>query len=98
MTSPRGRFALVFTIALAALVAVAAISMAVGSFPVPVRDVVGVLWAAITAGDAGVPDNGRAIVLPVRGPRVAPALAAGAALACPGAADRKPFPTPPGRP
>src|SRR5258706_598200 len=94
MTSPRGRFALVFTIALAALVAVAAISMAVGSFPVPVRDGVGVVWAAITAGDAGVPDNVRAIVLQVRGPRVAAALAVGAALACAGAAYQNLFRNP----
>jgi iron complex transport system permease protein len=94
MTSPRGRFALVFSIAFAALVAVAAISLAVGSFPVPVRDVVGVLWAAITAGDAGVPDNVRAIVLQVRGPRVAAALAVGAALACAGAAYQNLFRNP----
>jgi iron complex transport system permease protein len=94
MTSPRGRFALTFTIALAALAAVAAISMAVGSFPVPVRDVFGVLWAAITAGDAGVPDNVRAIVLQVRGPRVAAALAVGAALACAGAAYQNLFRNP----
>ena len=94
MTSPRGRFALTFTIALAALAAVAAISMAVGSFLVPVRDVFGVLWAAITAGDAGVPDNVRAIVLQVRGPRVAAALAVGAALACAGAAYQNLFRNP----
>jgi len=80
MTPPRGRFALVFTVAFASLVAVAAIAMAVGSFPVPVRDVIRVLWAAITGGETGVPENVRAIVLQVRGPRVAAALAsAGAA-------------------
>ena len=94
MTSPRGRFALVFTVASAALVAVAAISMAVGSFPVPVRDVTGVLWAAITAGDAGVPENVRAIVLQVRGPRVLAALAVGAALASAGAAYQNLFRNP----
>ena len=92
MHRPLGRFALV--LAVIALVAVAAASMAVGSFPVAVRDVIGVLWAAMTGGDSGVPENVRAIVLQVRGPRVLAALAVGGALASAGAAYQNLFRNP----
>ena len=94
MHKPFGHFALVFAAASAALAAIAAIGMTVGSFPVAVRDVIGVLWAAITGGDAGVPDNVRAIVLQVRGPRVLAALVVGAALASAGAAYQNLFRNP----
>ena len=77
-----------------ALVAVVAISMGVGSFPVPPGDVARVLWNAITGGDAGVADNVRAVVLQVRGPRVIAALAVGSALATAGAAYQNMFRNP----
>src|SRR5258708_2801764 len=76
------------------LAAVAAASMAVGSFPVHPREVARVLWAALFGGDAGVSDNVRAIVLQVRGPRVIAALAVGAALAAAGAAYQSLFRNP----
>ena len=94
MDRPFGQFALVLAAAVGALVAVAATSMAIGSFPVPVRDVIGVLWAAMTGGDAGVPENVTAIVLQVRGPRVLAALAVGGALASAGAAYQNLFRNP----
>ena len=76
------------------LVAVVAISMGVGSFPVPPGDVARVLWASLTGGDAGVADNVRAVVLQVRGPRVVAALAVGAALAAAGASYQNMFRNP----
>ena len=76
------------------LVAVVAISMGVGSFPVPPIDVARVLWASLTGGDAGVADNVRAVVLQVRGPRVVAALAVGAALAAAGASYQNMFRNP----
>jgi iron complex transport system permease protein len=94
MIVSRARFPAWLAISLAALVAVTAMSMAVGSFPVHPRDVAGVLWAAITGGDAGVSDNVRAVVLQVRGPRVIAALAVGAALASAGAAYQNLFRNP----
>src|SRR5258708_13206944 len=76
------------------LLLVAAASMAVGSFPVAPRDVLRVLWAALGGTDDGLPDNVRAIVLQVRGPRVIAALAVGAALASAGAAYQSLFRNP----
>lgn len=72
----------------------AAVSMAVGSFPVALRDVARVLWAALTGGDAQVADNVRAVVLQVRAPRVIAALAVGASLAAAGAAYQNLFRNP----
>jgi iron complex transport system permease protein len=94
MTATRTGPGLAFGIALAALAAIAAGSMAVGGFPVRPADLASVLWAALTAGDPGVPDNVRAIVLQVRGPRVLAALAVGAALASAGAAYQNLFRNP----
>jgi iron complex transport system permease protein len=94
MTGMSARYAAWSTISLAALVLVAAASMAVGSFPVAPGDLLSVLWAAATGRDSGVPDNVRAIVLQVRGPRVLAALAVGAALASAGAAYQSLFRNP----
>jgi iron complex transport system permease protein len=80
--------------ATAALGIVIVWAMASGSFAVPAADIGRVLWAAVAGGDAGVGDNVRAIVLDVRGPRVAAALAVGAALACAGAAYQNLFRNP----
>jgi iron complex transport system permease protein len=88
------RFAFAFGLALAALGAIVIASMAVGSFPVRAVDVVRVLGSAIGVGHAGIPDNVRAIVLEVRGPRVLAALAVGAALAAAGAAYQNLFRNP----
>lgn len=79
---------------LAALVAIVAISLAVGSFPVSPRDVAQVLWSAIAGGEAGVDANARAIVLEIRGPRIVAALAVGAALGVAGAAYQNVFRNP----
>ncbi len=94
MIVSRARFPAWLLGSAAAMVAVVGLSMGVGSFPVPPGDVVRVLWAAITGGDAGVADNARAIVLQVRGPRVLAALCVGAALASAGAAFQNLFRNP----
>jgi iron complex transport system permease protein len=94
MIVSRARFPAWFLGSVLALVAVTALSMGVGSFPVPPGDVAQVLWAALTGGDAGVADNARAVVLQVRGPRVVAALAVGAALAAAGAAYQNMFRNP----
>jgi iron complex transport system permease protein len=79
----------------AALVALVAIwSFSVGQFPVAPVDVWRALWAALTGGDSGLAANTQAIVLQVRAPRVAAALAVGAALAAAGAAYQNLFKNP----
>jgi len=94
MIVARARFPAWLLASLVVLAGVSAASMAVGSFPVAPRDVARVLWAALIGGDAGVADNVRAVVLQVRGPRVAAALAVGAALAAAGAAYQNLFRNP----
>jgi len=61
-------------------------SFSVGGFPVSPGDVWRALWAALTGGESGLAKNVEAIVLQVRAPRVAGAVAVGAALAAAGAA------------
>ena len=94
MIVPRSQFPLAIGLALAALATIVAASMAVGSFPVGPRDVLRVLWSAIGAADDSIPENVRAVVLQVRGPRVIAAMAVGAALACAGAAYQNLFRNP----
>ena len=94
MIVSRARFPAWLAGSAAALVAVIAISMGVGSFPIPPGDVVRILWSALSGGDAGVAENVRAVVLQVRGPRVVAALAVGAALASAGAAYQNMFRNP----
>src|SRR5258708_3834181 len=94
MATGGGRFPASLAASMSVLLLVAAASMAVGSFPVAPRDVLRVLWAALGGTDDGLPDNVRAIVLQVRGPRVIAALAVGAALASAGAAYQSLFRNP----
>ena len=94
MIVSRARFPAWLLGSMVALLAVIALSMGVGSFPVPPGDVARVLWMALTGGDAGVADNVRAVVLQVRGPRVIAALSVGAALAAAGAAYQNMFRNP----
>ncbi|MFL5519983.1 MAG: FecCD family ABC transporter permease [Gemmatimonadales bacterium] len=86
MIVARGRFALLLVAACAGLLALVAWSFSVGRFPVPAGDVLRALWAALSGGESGLARNVEAVVLQVRAPRVAGALAVGAALAAAGAA------------
>lgn len=81
----RSRFPLWMAVSVAALAALAAWSLTVGRFAVGPMDVWRALWAALAHGDSGLASNVDAVVLQVRAPRVAAALAVGAALAGAGA-------------
>ena len=86
MILARGRFAFWVAGAALALLAIVAWSFVVGRFSVAPGQAWRALWSALAGGDSGLPANVEAIVLQVRGPRVAAALAVGAALAAAGAA------------
>jgi iron complex transport system permease protein len=94
MILPRSRFPLGIAVALALLALLVAWSFTVGRFAVAAGDVVRVLWASIFGGESGLARNVDAIVLQVRAPRVAAALAVGAALAAAGAAYQNLFRNP----
>jgi iron complex transport system permease protein len=79
---------------LAALGAIVAVSLAVGSYPVSPWEVARVLGSAIAGGESGVAANARAVVLEIRGPRIVAALAVGAALGVAGAAYQNVFRNP----
>src|SRR5258708_5097464 len=94
MLIPSSRLPIALAAGLVALAALAAASLALGSFPVTPRELASVLGAAISGGASGVGDNTRAIVLEVRGPRILAALAGGAALGASGAAFQNAFRNP----
>jgi iron complex transport system permease protein len=94
MILARTRFPLALAAAAAGLVALVAWSFTVGRFPVAPGDVFRVLWSALTGGSSGIAQNAQAIVLEIRGPRVAAALAVGAALAAAGASYQSLFKNP----
>jgi iron complex transport system permease protein len=94
MIVSRARFPLALLVASGALVAIAAAAMATGSFPVQPSEVARVLWTALLGTDAAFPENVRAVVLEVRGPRVLASMAAGAGLASAGAAYQNLFRNP----
>ena len=82
----RQRYRLWLALACAGLALLVAWSFSVGRFPVPIGDVWRALWASITGGESGLAANVHAVVTQVRAPRVAAAIAVGAALAAAGAA------------
>jgi iron complex transport system permease protein len=86
MIVPRARYPLWLAAASVILVLLVIWSFSVGRFPVSPGDVWRALWAALTGAESGLAKNVEAIVLQVRAPRVAAALAVGAALAASGAA------------
>ena len=94
MIIPRSRFPLGLAAAVAALLAFTAWSFTLGRFAVPAHDVARALWAAWFGGESGVARNVEAIVVQVRAPRVAAALAVGAAIAAAGAAYQNLFKNP----
>lgn len=94
MTPGRSRFALVMGLACVALALLAAWSLSSGKFPVPWVDVLRALGAAATGKASGLAPNVDAVVTQVRAPRIAAALAVGAALACAGAAYQSLFRNP----
>ncbi|MEO5692168.1 MAG: iron ABC transporter permease [Usitatibacter sp.] len=94
MIVARARFPLWLALACGGLALLVLWSFSVGKFPVAPGDVARALWAAITGGPSGLAANVDAVVLQVRAPRVAGALAVGAALAAAGAAYQSLFKNP----
>jgi iron complex transport system permease protein len=94
MIVARPRFPLWFGVACGALVLLVVWSFSVGRFPVSPGDVWRALWSALTGDASGLAANVEAVVLQVRAPRVAGALAVGAALAAAGAAYQSLFKNP----
>lgn len=81
-------------VAAAGLLALVAFAFSAGRYGLPIGDAWRVLWSALTGGASGMPPNAEAIVLQVRGPRIAAALVVGAALAAAGAAYQNLFRNP----
>ena len=94
MMLARARFPLGLAASAAALLALVAWSFTVGRFAVSAHDVARALWSSLLGEDSGLAQNVSAIVLQVRAPRVAAALAVGAALAAAGAAYQNLFKNP----
>jgi iron complex transport system permease protein len=78
----------------AALAGLVIVAFSVGRFPVAAGDLVGILWAKLTGSAHGIDPTVEAVVLKIRGPRVAAALLIGAALAAAGAAYQNMFRNP----
>jgi iron complex transport system permease protein len=94
MIVARARFPLWFGVACGVLLLLVLWSFSVGRFPVAPGDVWRALWSALTGEASGLASNVEAVVLQVRAPRVAGALAVGAALAAAGAAYQSLFKNP----
>jgi iron complex transport system permease protein len=88
------RFPLGLAVSAGAVLALVAWSFTVGRFAVSPHDVARALWSSLMGEDSGLAQNVNAIVLQVRAPRVAAALAVGAALAAAGAAYQNLFKNP----
>jgi len=78
----------------AALAGLVIVAFSVGRFPVSAGDLAGILWAKLTGAAHGIDPTVEAVVLKIRGPRVAAALLIGAALAAAGAAYQNMFRNP----
>ena len=94
MIISRSRFSLWLAAACAVLFLMVLWSFSVGRFPVALGDVWRALWSAATGAESELAANVEAVVLQVRAPRVAGALAVGAALAAAGAAYQSLFKNP----
>ena len=70
------------------------LAFGVGRFPVAAGDLASVLWARFTGAEHGLDPTIEAVILKIRGPRVAAALLIGAALAAAGAAYQNMFRNP----
>ncbi|MCC7114652.1 MAG: iron ABC transporter permease [Burkholderiales bacterium] len=79
---------------LATLVVAIAVAFAVGRYPVSPGELVAIIGAKLTGTSSGVAPTAEAIVWSVRGPRIAAAIAIGAALAAAGAAYQSLFRNP----
>lgn len=88
------RVSLALLAAGAALAGLVVVAFSVGRYPVSAGDLASVLWGALTGQEHGLDPTIEAVVLKIRGPRVAGALLIGAALAAAGAAYQNMFRNP----
>ncbi|MDQ3027685.1 MAG: iron chelate uptake ABC transporter family permease subunit, partial [Pseudomonadota bacterium] len=79
MLITRSRVPAALALGLALLGALVIGSVAVGAYPLALGDIARVLWGEL-GGAAPATDSARAVVLEIRGPRIAAALAVGLAL------------------
>ena len=77
-----------------ALLLLVIVAFAAGRYPVSAADLADILWAKLTGNAQGLDPTVEAVVLKIRGPRVAAALLIGAALAAAGAAYQNMFRNP----
>jgi len=94
MIISRARFALALALSAAAVIGLAAVSLAIGRFAVAPGDVLRALWSSWAGTASGLAPNAQAVIVEVRAPRVAAALAVGAALAAAGASYQALFKNP----
>jgi len=88
------RFALCLILGIAVLAALVAASFLVGPYAISPGDVARVLAAALAGKASGLAPNVDAVVLELRAPRIAAAIAVGASLAASGAAYQRLFRNP----
>jgi iron complex transport system permease protein len=88
------RIRLAVLAACGALLLLVVVAFAAGRYPVTAGDLAGILWAKLTGTAHGLDPTVEAVVLKIRGPRVAAALLIGAALAGAGAAYQNMFRNP----
>ena len=86
--------ALTWGAAVISLLALIALAFSIGSFTVAPTEVLAILWSTLTGGAHSAPPNAEAVVLSIRGPRIAAALLIGAALAGAGSAYQSVFRNP----
>jgi len=85
---------LIMGAAFAALLAMIVMAFAVGRYPVPLADLLRILWSWAGGAPHGLDSTLETVVLQIRGPRVMAAVLVGAALAAAGAAYQNLFRNP----
>lgn len=90
----KSRQPLMLLAAAAALVVVIALAFTVGRYPVPLADLLRILWSWAGGAPHGLDATLETVVLQIRGPRVIAAVLVGAALAAAGAAYQNLFRNP----
>lgn len=94
-SAPEGaRFALLLAAALVLLALLVALSFVVGPYAIAPVDVARALASALTGNASGLAPNADAVVLQLRAPRIAAAIAVGASLAASGGAYQRLFRNP----
>lgn len=91
---PGNRYPLIVAAAALALCGIAVAAFAVGRYPVPLSDLLRIVWSWLGGAAHGLDSTVETVVLQIRGPRVIAAILVGAALAAAGAAYQNLFRNP----